>query len=42
MNDKDLFIIIKALLWYLPTIQVPSDEEIMKFIKIHKEKLENE
>ena len=42
MNDKDLFIIIKALLWYLSTTQVPSDEEIMKFIEIHKEKLKND
>ena len=42
MSNQDLFIIIKALLWYLPTIQVPSDEEIMKIIEIHKEKLKND
>lgn len=42
ITNQDLFIIIKALLWYLPTIQVPSDEEIMKFIEIHKEKFKND
>lgn len=38
ISDKDLFIIIKALLWYLCSTQMPSDEEIKKFIKVHKEK----
>ena len=38
MNEYDLFIIIKAILWYsIQTIQMPSDEEIKKFIKDHKE-----
>lgn len=38
MNENDLFIIIKALLWYnVQVIQMPSDEEIKKFIKVHKE-----
>lgn len=38
ITNQDLFIIIKAILWYNPSIQMPSDEEIMKFIKVHKEK----
>ncbi len=42
ITNQDLFIIIKAILWYNPSIQIPSDEEIMKFIKFHKEKTENE
>lgn len=42
ITNQDLFIIIKALLWYLPTIQVPSDEEIMNFIETHKEKFKND
>lgn len=41
MSNEDLFIIIKALLWYLPTIQVPSDEELKYFIEVHRGK-ENE
>ena len=42
ITNQDLFIIIKAILWYNPSIQMPSDEEIMKFIKFNKEKTENE
>ena len=42
ITNQDLFIIIKAILWYNPSIQIPSDEEIMKFIKFHKEKTKNE
>lgn len=37
MNDNDLFIIIKCLLWYMPIPQMPSDEDIKKFIKHHRE-----
>ena len=41
MNENDLFIIIKSLLWYnVQVIQMPSDEEIKKFIKVHKDKEE--
>lgn len=42
MSDEELFIIIKALLWYLPIPQVPSDDEIKKFIKVHREVKNNE
>lgn len=37
MHEKDLFIILKAILWYLPTSPLPSDSEIIKFIRINKE-----
>lgn len=43
MTKEDLFIIIKAILWYNASIvQMPSDEEIKKFIETHKEKYKNE
>ncbi len=36
MTEKDLFIIIKAILWFNQQIsQMPTDEEIMYFIKYH-------
>ena len=43
ITNQDLFIIIKAILWYNKSVvQMPSDEEIMKFIKVNKEKIEDE
>ena len=43
ITNRDLFIIIKAILWYNESVvQMPSDEEIMKFIKMNKEKIEDE
>lgn len=42
MSDEELFIIIKALLWYHPEIPLPSDEEIKKFIKVHREVKNND
>lgn len=39
MNDTDLYIIIKALLWYIPDTPLPSDEEIKRFITHNKLKL---
>lgn len=42
ITNQDLFIIIKAILWYNESVvQMPSDEEIMKFIKVNKEKIED-
>lgn len=39
ITNRDLFIIIKAILWYNESVvQMPSDEEIKKFIEAHKEK----
>lgn len=43
ITNQDLFIIIKAILWYNESVvQMPSDEEIMKFIETHKEKINND
>ena len=43
ITNQDLFIIIKAILWYNKSVvQMPSDKEIMKFIETHKEKIEDE
>ena len=43
ITNQDLFIIIKAILWYNENVvQMPSDEEIMKFIETQKEKIEDE
>ena len=37
MSDKELFIIIKAILWFNQYItQMPSNQEIMNFIIYHK------
>ena len=37
MTDKELFIIIKAILWFNQYItQMPSNQEIMHFIIEHK------
>lgn len=32
MSDEQLFIIIRAICWYNPILQMPQDEELKKFI----------
>lgn len=38
MTREELFIVIKANLWFNPSIQMPSDDEIYKFVDQHLEK----
>lgn len=38
MTREELFIVIKANLWFSPSIQMPSDDEIYKFVDSHLEK----
>ena len=33
LTDEDLFIIIRAMLWYNPIIEMPSNASIMSFIE---------